>query len=149
MIQTRVLGALRNEGQAQLGPLLGDGTQPLNLTAVSVLSTAQFIVDRAEALAPTGVVALVAEADRKNGRVQGAELEFDFELSAGLGFGVSVGFDASWEQTRVVEDAVRACRADGNSWDLQKNEKPVSWRSAPSFHYLGPARSDFRPESRP
>lgn len=133
---TTVLGALRNEGEAQLGALAGDLTKALNLSADSASSTARYIVDRAEPLAPTGVVALVAEADRRNGRIQGGELELDFELSAGLGLGGSVSFEASWEQARVVEDALRTCRADGKTWDLQKNEKPVSWRSASSLNDL-------------
>ena len=133
---TTVLGALRNEGAAQLGALAGSATETLSLSEDSASSIARYIVDRAEAVAPTGVVALLAEADRKNGRVQGAALELDFELAVLAGLGLSVGVDASWEQAQLVENAVRTCRADGKTWSLQKNEKPASWRSSPSFSDL-------------
>ena len=133
---TAVLGALRNEEQAQLAALAGDSSRVLTFTSDECTSTARHIVDRAEAVAPSGIAALLAETDRRNGRVLSTELDLDFELSAGLGLGLSLGFSGSWEQARLVENAARTCRADGRSWDLLRNQSFASWRNAPSFQAL-------------
>lgn len=131
-----ILEALRHEGPSQLGPLAGDDGTALSLTRDSAFSTATYILDRAEALAPAGTVAYVAGADRRNARVRTGE--FDLGLVSGLlvGGDSSLAFSGGWEQARLVEDAVRTCRSDGQSWDVRKNSTTASWEDAPSLEQL-------------
>lgn len=134
--QAPVLESLRAESPAQLGALAGETGSVLNLSREVAETTAKYIVDRAEALAPAGTVALVAEADRRSGRVR----TDDFAIDLGGGRRTEgddvFSFHGGWEQSRIVENAVRTCRADGQSWDLGKNPSTGSWEAAPSLTAL-------------
>lgn len=125
-----VLADLRSESPAQLAALAGDEGTVLNLSSALAESTAKYVVERAEALAPAGSVALVAEADRRSGRVRTDE--FDLDLWSGLRAGASDAliFVGGWEQSRGVENARRTCRAGGQSWELGTNPSTGSWDGA-------------------
>ncbi len=133
---TPVLESLRTESAAQLGPLVGEPASVLHLSRELADSTAKYIVDRAEALAPAGTVALVAEADRRSGRVRTDEFELDLWGGRRAGEDDVLSFHGGWEQSRLVENAVRTCRAGGQSWDLGTNPSTGSWEAAPSLAQL-------------
>ncbi|MFN7987177.1 MAG: SUMF1/EgtB/PvdO family nonheme iron enzyme [Thermoanaerobaculia bacterium] len=131
-----ILEALRLEGPSQLGALAGDAGAVLNLTRDEALSTAGYILDRAEALAPAGTVAFVAGADRRNARVQTGEFDLGLESGLLVGGDPAIAFSGGWEQARVVERARQTCRSDGESWDLRENSTAASWEGAPSLEEL-------------
>ncbi len=131
-----VLEALRLEGASQLGALAGDAGAVLTLSRDAALSTASYILDRAEALAPAGTVAFVAGADRRNGRVQKGEFDLGLESGLLVGGDAAIAFSGGWEQARLVEDARRTCRSDGQSWDVRENSTSASWGDAPSLEQL-------------